>query len=603
MAAKSELESYLQGDSGVKAARKKLDSAGAKLAEAKKTLSSTPANASSDTVASIKAAVEKARSEYAKAKEAANAKEATVKEYFNKNYDTIVNKDTDASIAALEKQLKTVPTADAAEAIRASIQDLKDKKNHVGKYAPQAAGSNDGTTSATGDGSQKTVEQKPEDFAGLLKTAPQFIRKMSEPDRKLLAASLNEAFGSKIPVVGVYTDALLGGYQAAISGAQAAYNTFKDVFSVDQYLQQKKAETAQIKAAGGAGGPSLTQYPVISSKSDAKALFNKVFQSELNRDATAAEISKLTPLLNAAQAANPESTKSTKINGKKVLERTSGLNTEQWVIDQLNKDTKLKAELDKFNLTSPDLAKRLADKKTYDAAIAAAGNNPAKIAEIKATTSYGRGIKEFENGIAQIAFEQGATNTPEEIAAIAKALYDKGIAPTGSTFKTEVNTALKFGADKIGKYTGKAGETFADLATTAAANGLDLQKAFGSNLPNWIGAVEKGESIDTFKRIIRDQAKIGMPEKIGKLLDQGVDLETIYTPYKNLMASTLEINPKTITLNDPTLRTAITADAEVPLYQFERALRKDNRWQYTNQAKNEVSSAAQQVLKDFGFMG
>jgi hypothetical protein len=69
------------------------------------------------------------------------------------------------------------------------------------------------------------------------------------------------------------------------------------------------------------------------------------------------------------------------------------------------------------------------------------------------------------------------------------------------------------------------------------------------------------------------------------------------------MANTLEINPETIDMNDPTLRTAITADAEVPLYQFERQLRQDNRWQYTNQAKSEVANATQQILKDFGFMG
>jgi hypothetical protein len=94
-----------------------------------------------------------------------------------------------------------------------------------------------------------------------------------------------------------------------------------------------------------------------------------------------------------------------------------------------------------------------------------------------------------------------------------------------------------------------------------------------------------------------------MPEKVAKLIDQGVDLDTIYSPYKNLMANTLEINPETITLNDPTLRTAITAENEVPLYQFERQLRQDNRWQYTNQARSEVADAAKKILQDFGFMG
>ena len=94
-----------------------------------------------------------------------------------------------------------------------------------------------------------------------------------------------------------------------------------------------------------------------------------------------------------------------------------------------------------------------------------------------------------------------------------------------------------------------------------------------------------------------------MPEKIAKLIDQGIDLSTIYAPYKNIMATTLEINPQTIDMNDPTLRSAITADTEVPIYEFERQLRKDNRWQYTNQAKQEVASATQKILQDFGFMG
>jgi hypothetical protein len=589
-------KSFVDDSSSVKAARKKLDKAKAALADAKKAKAGLPANAGKDLASQIDTRIANAQKELDAQALAVKEVETKAKDYFTKNEQAIQEKaaakqkaTSESNVASVEEQIARMKAAglDTTQ-IEASLAKSKEKK----------------TAETKTDKTAETVqEQKPEDFAGLLKTAPEFIRKMSSPDRKILAAKLNEAFGTQIPVVGVYTDALLGAYQNAISGALASYSRFKDIFTVEQYIQEKKAETAAIKAAGGAGGPSLAQYPIISSRTDAKALFNKVFQSELGRDATADEIKKLFPALQSAQAANPESTKTTKINGKTVLERTSGLNTEQWVIDQLGKDERLKAELDKRNLQSPDLNKRLADKKIYDDAMAKAGDDPAKIQAIKDTTTYGRGIKEFENGIAQIAMEQGATNTPEEITAIAKALYDKGIPATGSTFKQEVNTALKFGADKIGKYTGKAGETFADLATTAAANGIDLQKTFGTQIPNWISAVEKGESVDTFKRLIRETAKIGMPEKVAKLIDQGVDLETIYTPYKNLMATTLEINPKTIGLNDPTLRSAITADAEVPLYEFERQLRKDNRWQYTNQAKSEVGDATQRILKDFGFMG
>jgi hypothetical protein len=87
------------------------------------------------------------------------------------------------------------------------------------------------------------------------------------------------------------------------------------------------------------------------------------------------------------------------------------------------------------------------------------------------------------------------------------------------------------------------------------------------------------------------------------MIDNGIDLDAIYSPYKNVMASTLEINPESISLSDPLLRSAITGEKELPIYEFQRQLRKDTRWQYTNQAKEEVSDVALKVLRDFGFQG
>ena len=69
------------------------------------------------------------------------------------------------------------------------------------------------------------------------------------------------------------------------------------------------------------------------------------------------------------------------------------------------------------------------------------------------------------------------------------------------------------------------------------------------------------------------------------------------------MASVLEINPETIQLNDPVLRSGITKDGEISLYDYQRALRKDPRWQYTDNARQEVSNYALGVLRDFGFQG
>jgi hypothetical protein len=39
------------------------------------------------------------------------------------------------------------------------------------------------------------------------------------------------------------------------------------------------------------------------------------------------------------------------------------------------------------------------------------------------------------------------------------------------------------------------------------------------------------------------------------------------------------------------------------LYDFEKDLRKDYRWQYTNNAKKEVADSTLRVLQDFGFQG
>ena len=144
-------------------------------------------------------------------------------------------------------------------------------------------------------------------------------------------------------------------------------------------------------------------------------------------------------------------------------------------------------------------------------------------------------------------------------------------------------------------------ETKAILEKTAKANGLNLN--IFTDVDEWVGRINQGESIDTFKQLIRNVAKGGLPDNAKKLIDDGVDLETIYAPYKNTMASVLEVNPNTISLNDATLRGAIGPDKEMSIYDFQRALRKDPRWQYTNNAREEVSDVALKVLRDFGFQG
>ena len=164
-------------------------------------------------------------------------------------------------------------------------------------------------------------------------------------------------------------------------------------------------------------------------------------------------------------------------------------------------------------------------------------------------------------------------------------------------FKTELD-ALK--AKKVTAEASAAQGVRQDLTRTALANGLKLDE---DQILNFETRLKAGEDIDAIKTTIRKTAALGMPDSVKQIVDSGVDLSTVYSPYRSILAQTLEINPNSISLDDPTLRMAIGPDKEMSLYEYQRSLRKDKRWQYTDQARSEAADVATTVLRDFGFMG
>lgn len=250
-----------------------------------------------------------------------------------------------------------------------------------------------------------------------------------------------------------------------------------------------------------------------------------------------------------------------------------------------------------FKTNASSVRQRGFYKRQFDDLVKQGGN----LEDLYKTTEYGRGLKFTQQVIADEIKKVGATLTPEEIDLISRDIYDLGYENQKAIVSQRIRAKIAYKPGGI--VGGEAGENLANLRKTAKANGLDLEKNFGSSIQGWLQNLAQGESVETFKQIIRSTAKLGLPEKAAALLDQGVDLDTIYSPYKKLMASVLEINPETIGLDDQLLRSAIGPDKEMSLYDYQKMLRKDNRWQYTNQAKEEVSDTALRVLRDFGFQG
>lgn len=164
-------------------------------------------------------------------------------------------------------------------------------------------------------------------------------------------------------------------------------------------------------------------------------------------------------------------------------------------------------------------------------------------------------------------------------------------------FKAELD-ALK--AKKVTAEASAAQGVRQDLTRTALANGIKLDE---DQISTFESRLKAGEDIDAIKATIRKTASLGMPDSVKQIIDSGVDLSTIYSPYRSILAQSLGINANTITLNDPALRMAIGPDKEMSLYDYQKAIRTDNRWKYSQEANDEVTNMVNQVKRDFGFMG
>lgn len=174
-------------------------------------------------------------------------------------------------------------------------------------------------------------------------------------------------------------------------------------------------------------------------------------------------------------------------------------------------------------------------------------------------------------------------------------------------------TTNLYGKGAVTGFGGEALQIQQSLAAIAKANGLAisdiLPKLGGSVLSkdaeqNTIQEILSGNiDLNTVLSNARQIAAQGQPEYVRNLLNSGYNLDDIYAPYKQTMATILELDPNQIDLNDESLRMAINEKGDMNIYDYKKALRQDNRWQYTGQAKESVSNAALKVLKDFGFQG
>ena len=173
----------------------------------------------------------------------------------------------------------------------------------------------------------------------------------------------------------------------------------------------------------------------------------------------------------------------------------------------------------------------------------------------------------------------------------------------------QIKTQLVSGKQEVNKAAipeGPSGKYFAEVKNLAARNGIMLSDSAATEYANKI--VAGVLDADTAYNTIRESAASAFPQLADKI-KSGIDLKTLADPYIQSMSNILEIPSTAVDLFDPKIRSALSftlPDGKVgtkSIYDFEKELRQDPRWQYTNNAKEAVSNSVTKVLKDFGFMG
>ena len=244
--------------------------------------------------------------------------------------------------------------------------------------------------------------------------------------------------------------------------------------------------------------------------------------------------------------------------------------------------------------------KRIYDDLTKDIA----KDDPDRKNKIKAAagnTEYFRGLDSFEADLEKQLTEKGIVYTPEQLSMWAEEIYGSANEKDNNFIDRFLNRKITFSAQ--GRPMGEAADNLATLRTYAQDMGLDLERDYASSLTDWLQRMDRGESVQTFKDIIRDQVAFTSGQYVGDFVKRGLTLKEIYQPYKTLMASTLEINPEEIGLNDEMLRSAIGPEGQSNLYDWKKRLRADKRWEYTEAAREDVYANVYKILRDFGFTG
>jgi hypothetical protein len=105
---------------------------------------------------------------------------------------------------------------------------------------------------------------------------------------------------------------------------------------------------------------------------------------------------------------------------------------------------------------------------------------------------------------------------------------------------------------------------------------------------------------------IRETAASAYPS-YAESIRKGISVDALSSAYKASYSSILEVDPDSVTYNNPRLRRALQyidpktgQPGVMPIWMFEKELRSAPEWEYTNNARDTMDSLTLKVFRDMG---
>lgn len=210
--------------------------------------------------------------------------------------------------------------------------------------------------------------------------------------------------------------------------------------------------------------------------------------------------------------------------------------------------------------------------------------------------TYAKNLEQMRVRVGMMASELGVGGL--DVNAFAEQAYTLGW--DDNQLRRNISTYIQH---TDGRFFGQAGQWIEEWRQHAADMGVTLNDEWYARTAAWImgGRAAPEDAITQ----ITGMAASAYPHLKDRLL-AGETLATISEPYRQSMATLLEINPAEVKVSDPLIKQALATrgqDGQVStrtLWEFENDLRGDSRWLKTKNALDAGQATVNRILSDFG---